>query len=563
MLSFGVALLFVLHPINVESYAWMTERKNVQYSFFFLLSMIHYLKFSKTDEKKALVLTYVWAILSLLSKAQAVVLLPVFFLIDYILKKDFKSPKIYLQKIPAFILFVGFLWITSAAQQETWGELNSSTYSQVDKLFLASHSFTSYFIKSIIPYGFSAYYPYPNDIGLELSYLYYSSIVIIPLFFFLLWKSFRKNDLQFFGLLFFFFNVILLLKFLDVPFGNYQMADRYTYLASIGILVFVLDLLFKQFPQFEKTNQTAFIGLGVIALVFGIITQSRIKVWNNSQDLWTDVIDSYPKYAHAYNMRALGALASGDFNSAKRDFESLMKIDPEFEESYLNLAILYYRSNKIQEASRTLDKGISLFPENIQLLEAGFTIYLKNKQFKGAENCINDLIVLEPNNTKRILMKGQMFFDIGEREKANETIAALGDLSEAQLLLKEWDERDNPTQLNIAAELDQMFKKANELGKQGKFAAAEKIFNELILRDPTNSKAYINRGSNFAFQSKFKEAIADYTTSIELNPNEPIAYFLLATAYKDLGDNASACINYKYAASKGINVDPSLLKDCF
>lgn len=562
ILSFSTALLFVLHPINVESFAWMTERKNVQYSFFFLLSMLSYLKYSETDQKKSLLLAYFWAILSLLSKAQAVVLLPVFFLIDYITNRNFKSPKIYFEKLPALLLFLGFLWITSAAQEDTWGELNNSNYSQIDKLFLASHSFTSYFIKTLVPFGYNAYYPYPNDLGLELNYLYYASILIIPFFLLLSWRSFKSSPLQFFGLLFFFFNVILLLKFFNVPFGNYQMADRYVYLASIGLILFAFDLILKKFPELERINQNTLVGLGAIVLLFGFITKGRIKVWNNSQSLWTDVINDYPAYGHAYNMRALGALAAGDLITAKRDFELLMEIDPDFEESYLNLAILNYRSNRMSEAIKVIEKGISLFPENVQLIEAGYTIFVKNQAYDKAEKSINALISLEPENLNRLLMKGQMLYERGEKERARAIVSEIEHFNEATLLLKEWDRLDGLAQNPIQADLDKKFKKASEMGKRGEYEAAQKLFDEIILAEPDNSRVYLNRGSNYAFQGKFQEAIKDYLKGIEINPNEPIAYFLLATAYKDLGDNANACINYKYAATKGIKVDPSLIKDC-
>ena len=562
MLSFGTALLFVVHPINVESYAWMTERKNVQYSFFFLLSMINYLKYSKTEEKKSLLLSYLWAVLSLLSKAQAVVLLPVFFVIDFLQNRDFKSPRTYLEKLPALLLFLSFLWLTSAAQEETWGELNNSNYTQVDKLFLASHSFSSYFVKTLIPIGYNAYYPYPNDLGLELNFLHYASILALPLFIFLLWRGFKSNSIQFFGLSFFLLNVVLLLKFLDVPFGNYQMADRYVYLASIGLLLFILDILLKKFPQFERINQNSLLGLAAIAFLFGFISKERIKVWNNSQALWTDVIQDYPSYGHAYNMRALGALASGDFKAAKRDFEFLMEIDPDFEESYLNLAILNYRSNRLSEAVRVIEKGIALFPENIQLLEAAYTIFNKSKDSNKAESAINTLIRLEPENSKRTLMKGQLLFEKGEKEKARELLSALPNLEEANLLLKEWDRLDRIEQNPSLADLDSKFNQASELGKKGNYAEAQQLFDEILQLDPTNARAYLNRGSNYAFQRKFKEAVNDYLKGIELNPNEPIAYFLLATAYNDLGDKVNACINYKYAATKGVKVDPSLLRNC-
>jgi hypothetical protein len=95
-LAFGAALLFELHPMNVESYAWMTERKNVQYAFFFLLSALQYVGYVRTQDRMRLLWSYFFLIASLLSKAQAVVLLPVFLIIDIVERRSLRQWPIWL-----------------------------------------------------------------------------------------------------------------------------------------------------------------------------------------------------------------------------------------------------------------------------------------------------------------------------------------------------------------------------------------------------------------------------------------------------------------------------------
>jgi hypothetical protein len=135
-LAFGAALLFELHPMNVESYAWMTERKNVQYAFFFLLSALQYVGYVRTQDRKRLLWSYFFLIASLLSKAQAVVLLPVFLIIDIVERRSLRQWPIWLEKIPALLLFSLFLFITRHAQEEAWGDLSSSVHSLTDRLLL-------------------------------------------------------------------------------------------------------------------------------------------------------------------------------------------------------------------------------------------------------------------------------------------------------------------------------------------------------------------------------------------------------------------------------------------
>ena len=275
-----------------------------------------------------LVVTFVLFSLSILSKAQAMAFVPVMFLLDYLENRSARSVQLYLEKLPFVLLAVAFVILTTGAQTEEWGELNTTGYDQVEKLALASFAFLSYLFRGLIPVGQSAYYPYPSDYGAGLEWYVYASIAGALAVLFLIWLAFRKKQGRvFFGLSFFLINIFLMLKYLDVPYGNYYMANRYNYLPLIGLLIVPLEYLRK---VSLKRGFSVFVPIALIALVYGWLSHTRIQVWNNSVDLWTDVIDHYPGYSHALNMRALGNIMAGNNADAISDFTELAAMDPDF-----------------------------------------------------------------------------------------------------------------------------------------------------------------------------------------------------------------------------------------
>ena len=558
-LAFGVALLFMLHPMNVESYAWMTERKNVLYSSFFLAAGLAYVRYLKKPGWQLLLVTFVLYCLSIFSKAQAMALVPVLFLLDYLHQRNIRSMRLYLEKLPFILLAVGFVIVTTGAQTEEWGNLNTTGYNQVEKLALASFAFMSYLFRGLIPLGQSAYYPYPSDYGADLEWYIYASIGGALAFLFLLWLSFRKGQTQvFFGLSFFLINIFLMLKYLDVPYGNYYMANRYNYLPLIGLLTVPLVYL-KQWSI--KRDFSIYIPVVLIALAFTWQTRNRIEVWNNSVDLWTDVLDHYPGYSHALNMRALGNIADGKGADAVRDYAELISMDPDFREAYVNLAVLYYKMNDPETALEWASKAIAKFPNDDRLYNLSATIRLKLEDRNQALADIDQAILLsEETNPEYHLAKARILIQSGKKEEAEEELLKAGDLPKARQLLMAL--RSPQIQNKNQSSTGQLLQRATELAKQGKTAEAIPIFDMIIEEEPGNRAAYLNRGSAHGQSGNTDLALKDFQSALALDNNDARTYYLLGVTYRDMGLKAPACENFARAASLGWQLDPETVNYC-
>lgn len=563
-LAFGVAALFVVHPMAVESYAWMTERKNVLYSFFFLLSAMAYTRYLKKRSWALLAVCFVLFALSILSKAQAMMLVPVLFLIDWAGGRSLRQSRIYLEKIPFFLVALVFVFATSAAQAQQWGNLGSGDYSQVQKIFLASWAFLLYLVKGLVPLSLSAYYPYPADFGQGLEWYHYASPMAVLAFLGLCYYAFRKSKILFFGLVFFFVNLFLMLKFLDVPYGSYLMANRYNYLPLLGLMLVLVQLIFLAGGKYGLSRTTAFSVILIISIGYGALARQRIDVWHDNIHLWSDIIDHYPAYAHAYNMRGLGYLEKGNNREAIEDFETMLKLDPDLEDAYGNLAILSQKMGQPDKAMSYAERAKEHFPDNPRVFALAANLGLQQKKYPAALQDVDKAIELSPGDTGLLVTRARILALKGQNEEARAILERLAESSEARRLLASLNnmEEQKKAQNSPSGKAARLIGQATALAKQGRYQDAMPLYNQALALDSTNFVAYLNRGSTLARLGEIEEALADFQKAKSLNPGEAKVYYLLGAAYKDLDQKEKACANLWEANQRGFAVGEDLRRYC-
>ena len=561
MLAIGTALLFLVHPMNVESYAWMTERKNVLYAFFFLLALLSYTHYTEKQSRKTLVMVYVLSLFSLLSKAQAVMLLPTFVLIDYFVGRKLNNRALWLEKLPALLIFVVFIFFTREAQTESWGDLHSP-YGYGEKLFLASSALGAYFLKGLFPWDLAAYYPYPESLGLPLNWTHFMGLLWpIALLTLLIWwwKKDMKNWV--FAMGFFLINIVLMLKFFNVPFGNYSMADRYNYIPSIGLMLlwgFIFEGLAAKFPALGSNGKTVL--LGGLVLVFGWMSQNRLAVWNNSVNLWQDVLKDFPSYDHAQNMLALSYLQSGKMAEAQKAFESLVKDHPDFEGGYENLATLHFQAGRKSQAIQAVESALSLRPDVPQTIELAYRIFQESGRYKRSQAMAEALVQIDPESSVYSVYLAKALIGQGQDSLAVLSLNANPGRESQELLLQ--------LQESVALKDPQkrrarkLLEEATALGKRGQLLEAEKRFNESIALDSMQFNAFINRGSNYAMMQQFEQALSDYLNARTLAPNQPMVHVMLAAVYKDLNQQQNSCAALAKAKELQAQIPQELLNYC-
>lgn len=325
------AAIFALHPMHVESVVWISERKDVLYTFFFLLSLIAYWQYLKSNKLFWIIITFFCFVLSVLSKAMAVVLPIVLLLLDYWKGKSFTEKKVWFEKIPflAVSIFFGLMAVSvqsggdfggllTLVGEKTKAVADAEVFSYWQRLQFASYGFVSYIFKFFVPIEICAFYPYPEGNRLVNFQGVLYPISFMTILSLALWSSFRAKIFAF-SIGFYFVTVALVLQFMSV--GLAIMADRYTYIPYIGLaflMVFLLDK-WKNQKLPSRYITTSLLSVFVIFLLYK--TKSQVEVWQNSETLWTQVLQYYPKEDLALANRGNFRGKTGNINGAMSDFE--------------------------------------------------------------------------------------------------------------------------------------------------------------------------------------------------------------------------------------------------
>jgi len=356
------ALLFGIHPMRIESVAWISERKDVLYTVFYLAALIYHVKFIKAGEKGTNYyrLTLLFFFLALLSKIEAVTLPICMLLIDYFMERPLKS-KLLIEKIPHFILsfLIGSLGIFILSRVGLFSTNTQLCF--LDRLFYGIFTLNIYIVKFFIPYLQSAIYPYPVAPGNSLPFFYYLSPVITVAIGFFVYKTMRFTKAVVFGVLFFFVNVVFLLQI--VAAGSAFLSDRYTYLAYTG-LIFITVWWIEYLVRLKNFNGRLVVFVFAIYCVILLsITFERCKTWKNGETLWTDVIKKFPDQNFApYSNRGIAYSTAGQWDNALDDFSKAISLNSKFPVPYANRGAVYANIGQTDNAIADFTKALELDP---------------------------------------------------------------------------------------------------------------------------------------------------------------------------------------------------------
>lgn len=397
-LSFLSALIFAVHPLNVEATAWISARSTLLSGLFIVLSLIQYLKYLKTKRILHYLISIFVFVLACMSKTTAIVLAGLLIALDIFFYSKI-TLKHLLNKIP--FLIIGAIFIYSAIQiryDENITDLYYGNYSSVDRLLMSLYSFSHYIISFLIPVGLTCTTGLPILAEQQLPIEFYASIAILPILLFL-FIYFKKHRTAVIASYIFYLAAISPMLHI-IPFGRDIVADRYAYLPALLFSLLAASLILKCYNYLKATkglNPTWFAPLVyVIIFVLAIGTIQRSLVWKNNTTLFTDAIakrpDNYfPSYAlavyyvdnglaeksipffnlslskkadqgEAYYNRGLAYAITGKNSQAKDDFTQAISLQPNHALSYYNRGTLLGSMNLFLEAKNDLDSAIKYSP---------------------------------------------------------------------------------------------------------------------------------------------------------------------------------------------------------
>lgn len=506
--AFATAL-FALHPMRVESVAWVTERKDVLYGMFFLLALLQYIR---SKEKTTFLRTasiYLFFILSLFSKIQAVVLPLAMIAVDFLLDEKINWQTV-LRKWPYFL--ISFLWGVFGIfvlSHEGSLDTNDVTYAFWQRIFIGTYSYLVYVVKSVVPWRMSPLYPYPPSIPAY----FYPTILIVPVVGYLGWQAFKRNWKIFgFALAFFTFNIMFLLQILGA--GQGFIADRFTYIAYYGMFFgfgYLLDNLSK-----KQNGSTIAGGLAVVIMgIYSFMTFKQVAIWENSGTLWTHVLQYYNQTTLPFGNRANFYRAQKMYDQALVDYDKAIKLkeDPQ---TYNSRARLYFDtatdSTRLLLALKDYNRAIELKPDDGEFwVNRGATYARLGNLDKAIEN-INTGLKFKPDHETGYLNRSVLNsalasrYQPGTQEFADYTTQAIADINEYQ--------KYRPYNG------DTWYEKARMKRSLGNLWEAIEDINRAIQLDPTKGIYFYERAIEYQKLRRNDLAKSDLQAAIEAGYNQ-------------------------------------------
>jgi tetratricopeptide (TPR) repeat protein len=417
MTAVGTGLLFGLHPLHVESVAWVAERKDLLCAFFYLLTIPTYIEYVKeisaldsiTSASHFFNRKYLLAIgfftLSLLSKPMAVSLPLVLLILDWYLFGRIQSLKAFwaaaIEKLPFLALALVSSIVTMSAQQAGGAVISIDRIPLTSRLLVAARSLVAYLVKMILPINLVPFYPYPEDMSL------FSPENIVPVVLVIAITAtciavMRRQKLWISVWSYYVITLIPVLGIVQV--GSQSMADRYTYLPSLGPLLLVGLLVAKLHQKAAAKRRFAMIGGGtvMVVLLLGLMSYATIRqigVWKNSIVFWTYVIDKEPgRIPLAYNNLGEAYSAKGQLDMAVEQYRTALRLKPDYADAHYNLGEVYMYKGQLDMAVEQYRTALRLQPDYAKAHFNLGVIYLGNGSIELAQKEFAMVLNINPDD---------------------------------------------------------------------------------------------------------------------------------------------------------------------
>jgi protein O-mannosyl-transferase len=522
-----VAALFALHPLHVESVAWVAERKDLLSTFFLLLTLCTYALYTerrRTSRYLAVLLSYG---LGLLAKPMLVTLPFVLVLLDYwplgrfeskpgkfLLPDRQKSGKkhtkkaappeeqpeswraalgrLLLEKIPLFVLALVSSVVTFLAQRQGGAVQPIENLSLSLRIENALISYCVYIGKMLWPTHLAFFYPYQKSwavwqvSGAVLFLLAITALVL---------RSAKSCRYALVGWFWYIGTLVPVIGLIQV--GDQAQADRYTYIPLIGLFIIAAWFFPELFKKWRYRNQAlVLLAAGILLACFGS-TRMQVRHWQNSFTLSEHALNVTGNNAFVYHFRGNAYAAQGNYKQAIKDYDRAIQIKPGWAQPYTNRGSAYESMGNPTQAIEDYDRAIAIAPK------AALTFYNRGNAriaTGGYRQAIKDYdraIEINPNYGLAYINRGNVYTAMG-----------------------------NPTQ-------------------------AVKDYDNAIAIDPQTALAFYNRGNAHAAMGSYEQAIKDYDRAIEINPRYASAYRGRAISYGGLGNKKQAYEDLRAAAALG------------
>jgi Tfp pilus assembly protein PilF len=468
-----VAALFALHPLHVESVAWISERKDVLSACFALLSTWTYVQYTREHRPALYMATFLFLALGLMAKAMLVTLPCVFLLLDHWPLRRALAPRLVLEKLPFFALALFFCILTVASQHEVGATHDGSGLTLAERVANAIVSSVAYLGDTFWPLGLAVFQPHPYlpETGGSPLALWQVTGATVLLLVVTAGTLMSRRGYALVGWLWYLGMLVPVLGLVQM--GVQGRADRYTYLPHVGLFILLVwggrDLAVRLAG--DSAARARALQRGVAVTLTGILTACAVLTWQQSRH-WRDARSLFQRAAAVHPRSAtvhvgLGEVLArtGDLAAAEDHYRRALAVEPAFAEAHTNLGGVLAARGQATAALAHFEAAVRSEPGVVET-----QINLAN------------------------------------------ALAALGREEEAIARYAEALRR-GPT----SAEAH--FNLGNVLLSQGRLEDAAAHFRAALRARPAFAQAHVNLGYVLASQGRPGEAIAHFQKALEIRPD--------------------------------------------
>jgi Tfp pilus assembly protein PilF len=423
-----VAALFAWHPLHVESVAWVSERKDVLSTFFALLTLLSYIFYARQNCRRSFGFALLFFALALLSKPMPVTLPLVMLLLDYwplnrvatrrsavegagLGEMPRSSPWLLIrEKWLFFLLAAALCMVTVLAQHDAVSSLKIVPFNL--RLENAIVAYGGYLWKMIWPLQLCIFYPLELPVAWSLIA---ASLVILAGVSIIVWLERQCQPWLIVGWLWFLVTLVPVIGLVQV--GAQSMADRYTYFPLIGIFLavaFSAQAFIAHFQRLEKwLALMAILILGACILV----TENQLRYWHDSETLFTHALEVKDSaMAHA----SLGAVLQGQNkpSEAMTQYIMALRLDPELDSAYWNLAKLFGEEGKLELAAVYYREAVKRKPISPVPYDNLGVILAELKRPDEAMQAFSSAARVDPTATQPHFLMGRLLLQEGQDAEA-------------------------------------------------------------------------------------------------------------------------------------------------
>jgi len=493
-----VAALFGLHPLHVESVAWIVERKDVLSTLFGILTLGAYLRYTEQPAPSRYWVILLFFALGLAAKPMLVTLPFVLLLLDYWPLGRFPRVGLGLcwkrvwEKTPLFVLVAGYCIVTYLAQQRGGAMKQLPIGNRIENALV---SYTSYIRKMFWPSDLAVFYPHPGD-TLLLWQVAGAGLVLACITAWVI-RAAPKRPYLVVGWLWYLGTLVPVIGLIQV--GEQAMADRYTYIPLIGLFIMVAWGIPELVSGWRYQSALLIIAPAILLPILMISARLQVGYWHNSVTLFEQALRvTSSDNSMAHNNLGVALSDQGKLKEAAAHYAEALRINRDYADAHNNLGTIFTNQGRLKEAVVHYTKALRIKPD---FAKAHYNL-------------------------------GKALFNQGKLKEAEvhytEALRIKPDLAEAH------------TGLGIT------------LANQGGFKEAVAHFIEALRIKPDYANAHTNLGIALAKQGRLKEAAVHHAEALRIEPNEAGLHNNLGTVYYKMGRVNEAIKEFKTA----LQLDP-------